>query len=78
MNIICTHFKTSFLNIYLFIYLIVTGGKGSFFFFGCVWSSLLCAGFPTCGEWRLLFVAVRGLLTAVASPYGARALGAWL
>ena len=34
------------------------------FIFGCVGSSLLHAG---CGEQGLLFVAVRGLLTAVAS-----------
>ena len=32
--------------------------------------------FSSCGEWRLLFLAVRGLLTAVASLCcGARALG---
>ena len=51
--------------------------QGSFFFFfinlfilfifGCVGSSLLCTGFSSCGEWGLLFVAVRGLLIAVAS-----------
>ena len=40
-------------NIYLFIY-------------GCVGSSLLRVGF-SCGEQGLLFVAVRRLLTAVAS-----------
>ena len=34
----------------------------------CVGSSLLCAGFfSSCGEQGLLFVAVHGLLTAVAS-----------
>ena len=40
-----------------------------FYFFGvffCVGSSLLCMGF-SCGERRLPFAAVRGLLTAVAS-----------
>ena len=37
------------------------------FIFGCFGSSLLCAAFSSCGEWGLLFVAVRGLLTAVAS-----------
>ena len=38
---------------------------------GCwVWA------FSSCGEWGLLFVAVRGLLSAVASRCGARALGA--
>ena len=31
----------------------------------------------SCGEWGLLFVVVRGLLIAVASRCGARALGAW-
>ena len=31
--------------------------------------------FSSCGEWGLLFVAVRGLLVAVASRCGARALG---
>ena len=36
-----------------------------FFFFGCVGSSLLHAGF-ICGERGLLFVAVHGLLIAVA------------
>ena len=49
-----------FLNkfIYLFIY----------FIFGCVGSSLLCAGFFSgCSEQGLLFVAVHGLLIAVAS-----------
>ena len=37
------------------------------FIFGCVGSSLLCAGFSSCSEQGLLFVAVRGLLIAVAS-----------
>ena len=32
--------------------------------------------FSSCGEWGLLFVAVRGLLIGVASRCGARALGA--
>ena len=31
--------------------------------------------FSSCGEWGLLLVAVCGLLTAVASRCGARALG---
>ena len=35
----------------------------------CAWA------FSSCGERGLLFVAVRGLLIAVASPCGARALG---
>ena len=38
-----------------------------YFIFGCVGSSLLCAGFSSCGKWGLLFVAVRGLLIAMAS-----------
>ena len=33
--------------------------------------------FSGCGEWGLLFVAVQGLLIAVASRCGAGALGAW-
>ena len=38
---------------------------------GCV------RAFSSCGEQGLLFIAVRGLLIAVASRCGARALGAW-
>ena len=46
--------------------------KPFFFFFfliifGCVGSLLLRAAFSSCGERGLLFVAVRGLLIAVAS-----------
>ena len=37
------------------------------FIFGCVGSLLLRMAFSSCGEWELLFVAVCGLLTAVAS-----------
>ena len=37
------------------------------FVFGCVGSSLLRAAFSSCGEWGLLFVAMRGLLIVVAS-----------
>ena len=37
----------------------------------CVWV------FPSCGEWGLLFLAVRWLLTAVSSLVGAQALGVW-
>ena len=38
------------------------------FIFGCVGSLLLRTGFlSSCGERGLLFVAVRGLLTALAS-----------
>ena len=55
----------SFFFKYLFIY--------SFclfilFYFGCVGSSLLHAGFLfSCREWGLLFVVVHGLLIAAAS-----------
>ena len=49
---------TSFFKKNKFIYL---------FIFGCIGSSLLCVGFfSSCGEWGLLFVAVRRLLTALA------------
>ena len=37
------------------------------FIFGCFGSLLLCTAFSSCSEQGLLFVAVRGLLTAVAS-----------
>ena len=37
------------------------------FIFGCFGSSLLCTAFSSCGEWGLLFVAVRWLLIVVAS-----------
>ena len=54
---------------YLFIYLF---NKDDFvlfyvFIFGCFGSLLLCVAFSSCGEWGLLFIAVRGLLIAVAS-----------
>ena len=35
--------------------------------FGRVGSLLLHVGFPSCGKWGLLFVAVRRLLITVAS-----------
>ena len=38
-----------------------------YFFFGCVGSLLLHAAFSSCGERGLLFVALHGLLIAVAS-----------
>ena len=44
--------------IYLFIYL---------FIYGCIGSSLLRAGVSLSGERGLLFIAVHGLLIAVAS-----------
>ena len=51
---------TSWLYIYIFykfiyLFLAVLGLRC------CVWA------FSSCGEWELLFVAVHGLLTAVAS-----------
>ena len=55
-----------FFNINLFIYLFLT-----------VLGLHCCArAFSSCGEQGLLFIAVRGLLTAVASRCRARALGA--
>ena len=51
----CSHGEEQSLWFYLFI-------------FGCVGYSLLRAqAFSSCGQWGLLFVAVRGLLTVVAS-----------
>ena len=51
--------------------------KKIYLFFGCIGFSLLHAGFlSSCGERGLLFVAVLGLLIAVASSCGAQALGA--
>ena len=51
--------NVSLLFLNKFIYLL--------FIFGCIGSSLLHAAFSSCGERGLLFVAVRGLLIAVAS-----------
>ena len=52
-----------FLYIYMYIYFLAVLG-------------LCCArAFSSCGEQGLLFVAVRGLLIAVASRCGAHALG---
>ena len=49
-------------------------GVGSFFnkfiylfIFGCVGSSFCARAFSSCGKWGLLFIAVRGPLTVVAS-----------
>ena len=53
-----------FINEFIYILLAVLGLR-------------CCArAFSSCGEQGLLFVAVRGLLIAVASRCGARALGA--
>ena len=51
--------QSVFLHINLFILFILI--------FGCVGSLLLRGAFSSCGEQGLLFVAVRGLLIAVAS-----------
>ena len=37
------------------------------FIFGCIGSPLLHAGFSSCSQWRLFFVAVHGLLIGVSS-----------
>ena len=59
--------NNNFLKINLFIYL-----------FLATWGLHCCAqAFSSCGERELLFVAVRGLLIAVASRCVARALGTW-
>ena len=51
------------------------------YFIYLFWAALglrCCArAFSSCGEWGLLFVVLRGLLIAVASRCGARALGVW-
>ena len=48
-----------------------------FYLFLAVLGLRCCAqAFFSCGEWGLLFVAVRGILIVVASRCGARALGA--
>ena len=44
-----------FLNLFVYLFLAVLGLRC------CTWA------FSSCGEWGLLFVAVRGLLIAVAS-----------
>ena len=52
-------FKKVYLFIYLFIYLLFLAALG---LCCCAWA------FSSCGEQGLHFVAVRGLLTVVASP----------
>ena len=55
---------------YLFIFKI-------FIYFLAVLGLYCCTrAFSSCGEWGLLFVALRGLLIEVASRCGAQALGA--
>ena len=72
----CIHFSMSvhadwphpfYLFTYLFVYLFVA----ALGLCCCAWA------FSCCGERGLLFVAMRGLLIALASRCRARALGAW-
>ena len=59
-----------FFNINLFIYLLI--------YFWLRWVFVAARRLSLVAEsGGLLFIAVRGLLTAVASRCGARALGAW-
>ena len=48
-----------------------------FIYFWLHWVFVAAQAFSSCGERGLLFVAVRGLLTAMASCCRAQALGAW-
>ena len=61
-------FKTFFISLMLYLIYLFLAALG-----------LRCCAraFSSCRERGLLFVAVRGLLIAVASHCGARALGAW-
>ena len=55
-----------FLKINLFIYII---------YFWLQWVFIAACGlFSSCGEWGLLFIAMRGLLIAVASPVAEQGL----
>ena len=63
---VCWKIFFFFYKLFYFIYLFLA-------VFGlrcCAWA------FSSCGEWGLVFILVRGLLIAVASCCGARALGA--
>ena len=53
--------KSHFLKINLFIYLFIYLSLAALGLCCCAWA------FSSCSEWGLLFVAVRGLLIAVAS-----------
>ena len=54
--------------IFLFLFFFINLFIIYLFIFGCVGSSLLhVRAFSSCGERELLFIVVRGLLTAVAS-----------
>ena len=61
-------FKTFFISLMLYLIYLFLAALG-----------LRCCAraFSSCRERGLLFIAVRGLLIAVASHCGARALGAW-
>ena len=63
----CSLFFSPNKLIYLFIYLFLAALGLCF----CAWA------FSSCGERGLVFVVVRGLLTAVTSRCGAWVLGAW-
>ena len=63
--IIITTTTTLKRNKFIYLFLAASGLRC------CVWA------FSSCGKWGLLFVAVRGLLTVVASHCRARALGVW-
>ena len=51
--------------------------KEHLFIYWLRWVLFAAQAFFSCGEWGLLFVAVRELLIVVASCCGAWALGAW-
>ena len=57
------HSSNTVLILFIYLFLATLGLRC------CAWA------FSSCGEWGLLFVAVRGLLIAVASRCRARALG---
>ena len=70
MTLICPHILFSF-NLKKNYFILFT-------YFWLHWVFIAVHGlFSSCGEQGLLFVAVCGLLIAVASRCGARALGAW-
>ena len=60
-----TLFFLIFINLFIYLFMAALG------LHCCAWA------FSSCGERGLLFIAVRGLLTAVVSRCRARALGTW-
>ena len=62
--------QTGLYFLFLFIYLI-------YLFLAVLGLRCCVRAFSSCGEQGLFFIAVRGLLIAVASHCRARALGAW-